>query len=534
MDDDKQSSSPLVMEKISSLAKRRGFVFPGSEIYGGFGGFWDYGPLGVELKNNIKREWWKSMVYGREDIVGMDAAIIMNPKVWEVSGHMASFADPLVECKNCNKRFRTDSLIEDRDLTKIWDKYLSIIDDILEKAKIEIKEQEDLINTLNLIRVSNFSQDIKNYLREGLVRIAKEKNTSVKTKTELATSFINAYKESKKYQGMYIQIILNEYKKCPNCGKYGYWTEPKTFNLLTEVLLGTTEPKEKAYLRGEITQGVFVNFKNVVDSTRIKIPFGIAQIGKAFRNEITPGNFTFRSREFEQMEVEYFIEPDDAEGEKMFEYWKEQRMNWYVSLGMNKESLRFRDHEESKRAHYARKATDIEYKAPFDWAEFEGIHHRGDFDLKNHKLSYKDPDTGEEYTPWVIETSGGVDRTALFFLIDAYKEDGERVILKLHPKLAPYKVAVFPLLANKEDLVKQAKKIYDIIRTKYYAAWDSRGNIGKRYFAQDEIGTPWCVTIDFQTLEDETVTVRDRDTAKQERVAVDKLLSYFQNKLDHQ
>lgn len=424
-----------LMEKISSLAKRRGFIFPGSEIYGGFGGFWDYGQLGVELKNNIKREWWKNMVYGREDVVGFDAAIIMNPKVWEVSGHTKALADPLVECKICHKRVRADD--------------------------------EEAI---------------------------------------------------KKHEG-------------EHQGK-GDWTEPKTFNLLTEVLLGTTEPKEKAYLRGEITQGVFVNFKNVVDSTRIKIPFGIAQIGKAFRNEITPGNFTFRSREFEQMEVEYFIKPDEAEGEKMFEYWKEQRMNWYASLGMNKESLRFRDHEESKRAHYARKATDIEYKAPFGWAEFEGIHHRGDFDLKNHKLSYKDQDSGEQFTPWVIETSGGVDRAALFFMIDAYKEDGDRVILKLHPRLAPYKVAVFPLLANKEDLVKKARSIYQILNTRYYTAWDARGNIGKRYFAQDEIGTPWCVTVDFTTLEDERVTVRDRDTAKQERVAVDKLLSYFQNKLE--
>jgi len=428
------------MEKISAMAKRRGFVFPGSEIYGGFSGFWDYGPLGVELKNNIKREWWKSMVYGREDIVGLDTAIIMNPKVWEVSGHTKALADPLVECKICHKRVRADD----------------------EEA---IKKHEE------------------------------------------------------EHEGK------------------GNWTEPKTFNLLTEVYLGTTEPKEKAYLRGEITQGVFVNFKNVIDSTRIKIPFGIAQIGKAFRNEITPGNFTFRSREFEQMEVEYFIKPDEKEGERVFEYWKEQRMNWYVSLGMNKESLRFRDHEESKKAHYARKATDIEYKAPFGWSEFEGIHHRGDYDLKNHKLSYKDPDSGDEYTPWVIETSGGIDRTALFFMIDAYTEDSStssepRVYLKLNPRLAPYKVAVFPLLANKEELVKKARETYLSLKLKLFSvAWDARGNIGKRYFSQDEIGTPWCVTVDFQSLEDSTVTVRNRDTAKQERVAVDKLLSYFQNKL---
>jgi glycyl-tRNA synthetase len=300
---------------------------------------------------------------------------------------------------------------------------------------------------------------------------------------------------------------------------------------MTEVFLGTTEPKEKAYLRGEITQGVFVNFANVVNSSRVKIPFGIAQIGKAFRNEITPGNFTFRSREFEQMELEYFIAPDEKEGKKIFEYWKKERMNWYLELGMDKNKLRFRDHEPQKRAHYARLATDIEYEAPMGWSEFEGIHHRGDYDLGNHKLTYKDSESGKEFIPWVIETSGGVDRAALFFLLDAYCEDKERVILKLHPKLSPYKAAVFPLLANKEDLVKKARSIYEILNTKYHYAWDERGNIGKRYFAQDEIGTPWCITIDFQTLEDDTVTVRDRDSAKQERIAVDKLLEYLQNKL---
>jgi len=419
------------MEKITSLAKRRGFIYQGSEIYGGFAGFWDYGPLGVELKNNIKREWWKSMVYDRQDVVGLDAAIVMNPKVWEASGHVEAFTDPLVECKECHHRFRADKL-----------------------------------------------------------------------------------------QG----------GKCPDCG--GSLTEPKKFNLLTEVYVGTTEEgKKKAYLRGEITQGVFVNFRNVVDSTRVKIPFGIAQIGKAFRNEITAGNLTFRSREFEQMELEYFVNPEEKEADKTFEFWKEARMNWYISLGMSKENLRFRDHEEKEKAHYAKKATDIEYKAPFGWSEFEGIHHRGDYDLSNHKLAYKDEEAGKEYTPWVIETSGGIDRSALFFLLDAYQEEKDRVILKLDPRLAPFKVAVFPLLANKEDLVREAKRVYDLLRGKFYVAWDARGNIGKRYFAQDEIGTPWCVTVDFQTLDDESVTVRDRDTAKQERVPIDKLSDYFQNKL---
>lgn len=399
-------------------------------------GFWDYGPMGVELKNNIKKEWWKSMVYGREDVVGLDAAIIMNPSVWDKSGHLKAFADPLVECKECHKRVRADN----------------------EEA---IKEHE------------------------------------------------------KTHQG-----------KCD-------WTEPKTFNLMTEVFLGTTEPKEKAYLRGEITQGVFVNFKNVLDSSRVRIPFGIAQIGKAFRNEITPGNFTFRSREFEQMELEYFVKPDDKESQKSFEYWKEQRMKWYVSMGFNKDKLRFRDHEPEKRAHYARFATDIEYEAPFGWSEFEGIHHRGDYDLGNHGLKYRDPETNEEYTPWVIETSGGVDRATLFFLLNAYHEEGERVVMKLDPKIAPVKVAVFPLLKNKPELVESAKKIYRQLKLGLdkNVLFDDRGNIGKRYFAQDEIGTPLCVTVDFQSLEDDSVTVRDRDSATQERVSVDKLLSYIQNKI---
>src|SRR3990167_7332095 len=418
------------MDKIVSLAKRRGFIFPGSEIYGGLAGFWDWGPLGVELKNNIKREWWKSMVYEKDDVVGLDAAIIMNPEVWKASGHTEAFTDPLVECKICHKRFRADH-----------------------KDKLE--------------------------------------------------------EHDKKVE----------------------WTKAKTFNLLTEVYLGVIEPKQKTYLRGEITKGVFVNFQNVLASSRIKIPFGIAQIGKAFRNEITPGNFTYRSREFEQMELEFFIKPDEKEGKKVFENWKKERLAWYVSLGMTKDKLRFREHAPDERAHYAKFAQDIEYEAPFGWSEFEGIHHRGDWDLGRHKLIYKDEETGEEYTPWVIETSGGVDRTALFFLLDAYHEDTDRIVLKLHPKLAPYKVAVFPLLANKPELVKKARGIFDQLRFSFHSTWDERGNIGKRYFSQDEIGTPWCITVDFETLENDTVTIRDRDTMKQERVAVDKVSDYLQNKL---
>jgi len=421
------------MEKIIALSKRRGFIYPSSEIYGGISGFWDYGPLGVELKNNIKKLWWEEMVDKRDDVVGIDASIIMNPKVWQSSGHIASFTDPLVECKNCHQRFRMDKITD---------------------------------------------------------------------------------------------------KTCPNCGKKDDFTSPKKFNLLTEVFLGVTEPKQKAYLRGEITQGVFVNFKNVIDSFRVKIPFGIAQIGKAFRNEITPGNFTFRSREFEQMELEFFIRPDEKEGKRWFTYWKEKRWQWYVNLGIKEKNLRFREHQENEQAHYARRAVDIEYQAPFGWSEFEGIHHRGDWDLSRHNLKYKDLNSGEEYIPWVIETSGGVDRSLLFFLIDGYFQEKERVVLRLNPKLSPIKIAVFPLLANRENLVEKAKNVYQKLKKRFQkVAWDERGNIGKRYYSQDEIGTPFCVTIDFRTLDDGTVTVRDRDTADQARVKIDNLIKYFSEKL---
>jgi len=419
------------MDKIVALCKRRGFIFQSSEIYGGITGFWDYGPLGVELKNNIKKEWWKTMVYDRKNVVGIDAAIVMNPIVWEKSGHIESFTDPLVECKNCHSRFRADKIIE---------------------------------------------------------------NT------------------------------------CPNCQQKNNFTLPRKFNLLTEVFLGATEPKQKAYLRGEITQGAFVNFQNIVSSNRVKIPFGIAQIGKAFRNEVTPGNFTFRSREFEQMELEYFIEPNDQEGDKCFNELKEQRMMWYLNLGIKPSHLRFKSHEKDEIAHYARRAEDIIYSAPFGWSELEGIHHRGDWDLTRHNLKYKNQQTGEEFTPWVIETSGGVDRALLFFLLEAYKEVGSRTVLQLHPKLTPYKAAIFPLMANKPELVNEANNIYLNLKKQFNVAWDDRGNIGKRYFAQDEIGTPFCVTIDYQSLEDKKVTVRDRDTMKQVRIETSQLVNYLVDK----
>ncbi|HUY69791.1 MAG TPA: glycine--tRNA ligase [Candidatus Tyrphobacter sp.] len=430
------------MDKITALAKRRGFIFPGSEIYGGLAGTWDYGPTGALLKKNIKDLWWKEMVQRRDDVVGLDAAIMMNPRAWEASGHVEAFTDPLVECKICHERFRADKLEE-------------------------IKSHE---------------------------------SSHGREKVE--------------------------------------WTEPQKFNLLVKAYLGVVEGKQtEIFLRGEITNGAQVNFKNVLNSTRVRIPFGIAQIGKAFRNEITPGNFTFRSREFEQMEVQFYVKPDREEAQKWFEYWKRNRMDWYLSLGLRKEKLRFRDHETDEKAHYARAATDIEYDAPWGWSEFMGIHHRGDWDLARHQkfsgedLTYRDPETNEKYIPWDIETSAGVDRSLLFILIDAYREEGERVFLKLHPKLAPYQAAVFPLLANKPELVKTARDIYDGLRLDFMAAWDDRGNIGKRYASQDEIGTPYCFTVDFESLEDGAATVRDRDTAKQERIKIEKIGEYLREKL---
>lgn len=429
-----------IFEKISNLAKRRGFIYPGSEIYGGLSGTWDYGPLGAELKRNIKNEYWRFMTREHDNIVGLDAAIIMSPKVWEASGHLDSFSDPLVECKKCHHRFRADQLSE---------------------------------------------------------------------------------------------------QKCPDCG--GEITEPKQFNLMVETYLGVIEgEKLKTYLRGEITQGVHVNFKNVIDSTRVKVPFGILQVGKAFRNEITPGGLTFRSREFEQMELQFYVKPNEEESMKWMEYWKAERMNWYLSLGMKKENLHFKDHEQL--AHYAKAAVDIEYNAGGDWKEMEGIHHRGEWDLSRHgkfsgqDLSFYDEENKERYIPWVIETSGGVDRATLFFLMDAYQEEeikpGEmRTVLKLHPRLAPYIAAVFPLLSNKPELVKKAREIYESLRKDFSVAWDERGNIGKRYRTQDEIGTPYCLTVDFDSLEDDSVTVRDRDTMQQERVKISDLSSFLAVKL---
>ncbi len=421
------------LEKIVSLAKRRGFIFPGSEIYGGLSGFYDFGPVGVELKFNIKQEWWNGIVRKRDDVVGISAAIIMNSKAWEASGHLSGgFTDILVECKKCHQRFKAD--------------------------------------------------DFENV--------------------------------------------------CSNCGGKEF-TEPRRFNTMFKTFAGPAEDSASAvYLRPETTPGIMVNFKNVLDTTRIKIPFGIAQIGKAFRNEINPKDYIFRTREFEQMELEYFVEPVKAE--EHFKEWVDLRFKWYEDLGLK--NIRKREQSKEERAHYSNATIDIEYEFPFGWKEIEGVANRTDFDLKAHSkhsgedLSYSD-ESGEKFIPYVIEPSSGVERLALAFLCDAYQEEKDRVVLKLHPKLAPFKVAVFPLLANKPDLVSKAMSVYEDLKKDFVAAWDDRGNIGKRYYSQDEIGTMWCVTIDHQTLEDDTVTIRDRDTTKQERVKIPELKNYFEEKL---
>ena len=446
--------SDNLMDKIVSLCKRRGFIFPDSEIYGGLANTWDFGPLGAEMKNNIKKEWWKAMVWHRDDVVGLDSAVIVNPKVWEASGHLSSFTDPLVECKQCHTRFRAD------------------------------------------------------YLKEGKYGPVVEK------------------------EGVFY---------CPLCG--GELTKEKKFNLMFKTYIGPAEETANiAFLRPETAQGIFINFKKVLTSSRKKIPFGIAQIGKAFRNEITPSNFIFRTREFEQMEMEYFISPE--EDKKWYDYWKEIRWKWYLSLGMKEENLRQRPHQEKELAHYAKEATDIEFKFPFGWSELEGIHNRTDYDLKRHQqfsnkdLSYWDEETRQKYIPYVIETSAGVERSLLAFLINAYTEEQDknketRVVLRLHPKIAPIKLAVLPLLKNNKELVQTARDIFLKLQRQvdYLIDYDEVGSIGRRYRRQDEVGTPWCVTIDHQTLEDQTVTIRDRDTMKQERIKTEEIIHWVEEKL---
>lgn len=457
-----------LMEKMVSLAKRRGFVFPGSEIYGGLSNSWDYGPLGVELKNNIKNLWWKKFVQQRDDMVGLDASLLMNTKVWEASGHLKEFSDPLVECKQCHERFRVNESWSD----EIW---------------------WDLAKKLENVKASE---------REAAVQAAL--------------------------------------KECPSCGAKNKFAVPQQFNLMFKTSIGSTESKSsEAYFRPETAQGIFVNFRNILDTTRRKLPFGIAQIGKAFRNEITPGNFIFRTREFEQMEIEYFIREKDWE--TAFEMWRKAILDWIKDLGIDLKRIHEFEHPERELSHYSKKTVDFEYDFPFGQKELYGLAYRTDFDLKNHErasginLKYRDSDSptakGEEFWPHVIEPSLGVDRTVLAVLLDAYYDNGDHVILKLNPKLAPYKAAVFPLLANKPALWNFARSIYLDLKKDFLVAWDDRGNIGKRYFSQDEIGTPYCITVDFDSLEKKDVTVRDRDTAKQERIEIKKLKEYLTERL---
>lgn len=454
------------MQQIISLCKRRGFVFASSEIYGGFSAVYDMGPYGVELANNIKKEWWKAMVQEKEDIVGLDSAIFMHPKIWEASGHVGGFADPLTECKKCNSRLRVDHLLEDIDIFA------------------DEKMTEEEINKLFDTHKSKI--------------------------------------------------------KCSNCGKND-WTKVKKFNLLVKANLGNFADdwtKASVYLRGETCQGIYVNYLNVLDSTRVQIPFGIAQIGKAFRNEITARQFIFRTREFEQMEMQYFCSPEQEMQE--YEKLKQARWQYYLNLGISEKNLKWHKHENL--VFYAKEAYDIEYNFPFGFKELEGIHARSDYDLSQHSkfsgvsLDYTDPKTKEKYIPHIIESSVGVGRTMLAVLTEAYSEEqvegGEtRTVLKFPAKLAPIKAAIFPLLANKPELVEKARSIFNKLKKDLMVEFDDNGNIGKRYRRQDELGTPWTITCDFQTMEDETVTLRDRDTMKQERIKIADLKSILSDRI---
>lgn len=492
------NSQNSVVDKVVSLAKRRGFVFQSSEIYGGLNGCWDYGPLGVELLRNIKEEWWKAMTY-REDVEGLDAAILMHPKVWEASGHVENFTDPMIDCKSCKARFRLDTLAD----------------------LIADKKKEKAIDELN-----------------NLV-LGTDLETSLKEIIEKSTVKAEAFEQVLENKNLALKLL--EIINCPQCGNKGNFTEPRSFNLMFKTFLGPVEQEGNViYLRPETAQGIFVNFLNVQGSSRQKLPFGIAQIGKAFRNEINTKNFLFRTREFEQMEMQYFVKP--SEDKKHYDYWKAVRLEWYKSLGMTPEKLRYHDHPQEKLAHYAKEATDIEYQFPFGWGEIEGIHNRTNFDVSRHEqysgksMKYFDEEAKEKYFPYIIETSAGASRSFMAFLIDAYNEEevnGEvRTVLKFHPKLAPIKAAIFPLV-NKDGMPEIARKIESELRPFMRVFYDDKGAVGRRYRRQDEVGTPYCITVDTQTLEDNTVTVRDRDSMEQIRISANQLLEYLTKKINN-
>lgn len=457
----------VTMEKIVSLCKNRGYVYPGSEIYGGLANTWDYGPLGVELKNNVKKAWMKKFVQEEKHNVGLDSAILMNPKTWEASGHLSNFSDPLIDCKECKTRHRADKLIEE------W------------------------------MHEHNCDEVVDGWSDEKM-----------------------------------LDYMAEHHIACPNCGKENF-TDIRKFNLMFKTFQGVTEDTTSTiYLRPETAQGIFVNFKNVLRTTRRKLPMGIAQIGKSFRNEITPGNFTFRTREFEQMELEFFCKP----GTDMdwWKYWKDYCKNFLLNLGMKEENIRLRDHSPEELSHYSSGTTDIEFAFPFGWGELWGIADRTDYDLKQHMefskedMTYLDPETNEKYVPYCIEPSVGCDRVTLAFLCNAYDEEevGEgdvRTVLHLHPALAPYKVAVLPL---SKKLSEKAEEVYSKLSKKFMCDYDEAGSVGKRYRREDEIGTPYCVTIDFDTLEDNQVTVRDRDTMEQVRISIDELEAWIAEKIE--
>lgn len=456
------------MEKIVNLAKTRGFVFPGSEIYGGLANTWDYGPLGTELKSNVRKAWWQKFIQESPYNVGLDSAILMNPKTWEASGHLSNFNDPMIDCKECKSRHRADKLIED------------------------LIQKED-----------------ENFVADGL-------------------SFDKM-----------IEIINERNITCPNCGKHNY-TDIRQFNLMFKTFQGVTESStNEIFLRPETAQGIFVNYKNVQRTMRKKLPFGIGQVGKSFRNEITPGNFTFRTREFEQMELEFFCKP--GEELKWQQYWIDTSDQWLQDLGLKVENRRLRDHDEDELSHYSNATTDIEYKFPFGWGELWGIASRTDFDLKQHMehsnedFRYHDPETNEKYIPYCIEPSVGLDRVTLAFLCDAYDEEalegGEsRTVLRFHPQLAPFKAAVLPLSKKLSD---DAIKVYEMLASEFNVEFDESQSIGKRYRRQDEIGTPYCITFDFDSLEDQSVTVRDRDTMEQTRMPIDEVKAYLKEKMKY-
>ncbi len=478
-----------LMEKLVSLCKRRGFVFQSSEIYGGLNGAWDYGPLGVELLRNIKNEWWNEMTL-RKNVEGIDAAILMHPRTWEASGHVENFTDPMVDCKQCKSRYRLDILFDE----------------------ISPKKQKEVLREIDPQRFQGQQKD--ELITEEFKKLAESSPASILPALS-----------------------------CPNCGNKGTFTEARKFNLMFKTFVGPVEDSSNVvYLRPETAQGIFVNFLNVQSASRQKIPFGIAQIGKAFRNEINTKNFLFRTREFEQMEMQFFVKP--GKDDEAFEYWREQRMNWFIKLGMQKEKLQWHQHPPDKLAHYAKDAYDIEYAFPFGWGEIEGIHNRTDFDLSRHQeysgktMQYFDDETKEKFTPYIIETSAGASRSFMAFLVNAYAEeeaptaDGKtetRVVMRFHPKLAPVKAAIFPLV-NRDGMPEIAEKIEADLRPHMKAFYDDSGAVGRRYRRQDEIGTPFCITVDSQTLQDQTVTVRERDSMQQERVASESIVSYLKSK----